>query len=168
MDSGRRSTTLIGYMLITKRWDWWRIVVIVVLGLTALTKFLSLFKPAHLLFQPDPILGAKLWLVVLGAAVLETGICVFLAIVREERKQASVVFGFAVLILAYRAALYVNGTHFCPCLGNAVGWWPWLGAHETQVLITVALWLLFTSLMKLVRPDCELLALEFKANSRFL
>jgi hypothetical protein len=130
---------------------WWRRVTIGVLGLTALAKLLSLIHPTRLLFQPDAIFMVPMMYVVLAAAIIELGICLFLWRGRNDPQKAFAVLVFAALILSYRAGLHVNGVHFCPCLGNVASWWPWLGSHESPVLVTIALWLLLTSLIQLGR-----------------
>jgi hypothetical protein len=128
---------------------WWKIIVIGVLGLTALSKLLSLLNPTKLLLQTDPVFGVPIPYVMAGAGLLEIGICVFLAFTRDKIKAALAVFAFAVLVLSYRVGMYVNGIHYCPCLGNLVDWWPWLGSHEGPVMVSIALWLLLTSSVQL-------------------
>jgi hypothetical protein len=138
----------------------WRICVAIVLATTAVCKLTSLHDPSTLLLQDDPVFAVRISTVMVLAAILELGICVFLFSVRSARMAAMGVFAFAVSVLSYRLALYMSGVHFCPCLGTAVAWWPWLGGHEGEVMVTVAVWLLLTSAV-------QIFPMPMVINSRF-
>jgi len=131
----------------------WKMSVTGVLGLTALCKLLSVAFPTKLLLQSDPVLKIPMGHLLLAAGLLEIGVCAFLWFSKNRTACAFTVFGFAVCVLSYRAALYSVGVHFCPCLGNAADWWPWLGKHEGPVMTTIAFWLLLTSLMQLLQRE---------------
>lgn len=144
---------------------WWKIIVIGILGLTALSKILSLLNPTKLLVQNDPVFGIPITYVMAGASLFEIGICIFLGFTRDKIKAALAVFAFAVLVLSYRVGIYVNGIHYCPCLGNLVDWWPWLGSHEGSIMASIAFWLLLTSSAQLFQRDSK--GKPFNHGSRF-
>jgi hypothetical protein len=125
----------------------WKIVVTGLLGLTALSKCVSIFHPGPLLMQRDAVFQIPLIGVVIAASVLELGILVLIWSVREINAVRAVLI-FATIVLAYRIAAPAAGFR-CPCLGYVSNWWPFFAQYETQIMTTVAVWLWLTSVIKL-------------------
>lgn len=128
----------------------WRTTVIGILGVTALFKLLGLVFPSELLSEHDVVFRARIAYVIGAACLAECVLCIYVASSASSTKVTWFVFVFAVGILAYRAAAYANGASYCPCLGNVISWWPWLGRHENPILTSVAIWLFLTSAIQLI------------------
>src|SRR5262245_7538048 len=123
----------------------WKWIVVAVLALTAIPKLVAFLWPGRLLYENDGVLGLPLLWVVGGAGLVEAGLCIFVARSRGLSRPAWGVCLFAVVILTYRTIAHQQGVAHCPCLGNVIVWWPWLGRHENPILITLAFWLFLTS-----------------------
>ena len=132
----------------------WKTIVVTLLALTAVSKLLSLIHPSLLLLQEDSVFNTNLFSVVAGACAAEFALCLCICFLFNNLSGACSVFLFAVAVLTYRSIADLNGQTFCPCLGNVVQWWPWLGQREGPVLTVVAVWLLLTSAFYLVH-GCE-------------
>lgn len=128
----------------------WKIILIIIIGLTALTKFLAIINPTPLLQQTDQIIKVPMFYVIAGACLAECFLLVYIGFASKTIKIAWAVFAFAVTILSYRAVALANGLTYCPCLGNVTDWWPWLGRHEGPILTSIAVWLLLTSVIQLI------------------
>jgi len=128
----------------------WKIIVIIILCSTALSKLLGLLHPALLLYQRDPVFGIPNYFIVGAATFVEFSLCVCIGFFFDDNPAAWSVFVFSMLLLAYRAIAAVHGVAYCPCLGNVVNWWPWLGRYENPILTSVLVWLLMTSVFQLL------------------
>jgi hypothetical protein len=128
----------------------WKTTVILIIGSTALAKLVGLFHPTQLLFQEDPVFKIRIIYVLASACLLEMFLCIYLRYCGVEKKGVRAVFAFAVLILAYRLISFGSGVAYCPCLGNIIDWWPWLGRHEESIMSSVAIWLFLTSAIQLI------------------
>lgn len=128
----------------------WKVVVIIVLCLTASSKLLGLLHPALLLYQHDPVFNVSIYFIIAAAAFLEFSLCACIWFFFDDKNTAWGVFVFSIVVLAYRVIAAVHGATYCPCLGNVANWWPWLGRHENSILTSVIIWLLMTSIFQLV------------------
>lgn len=118
---------------------------------TALLKEVSLAYNETLLNLPDEVLFVPQRFVLAVAIVVEL-ICLFLIwYLRSDKHVARVVLCFIVPASLYRLAGTFLGISHCPCLGSLTGWWPWLAAHQTAVLNTIAAWMFVSAVMVLVR-----------------
>lgn len=128
----------------------WKIIVITVLALTAVSKLISVLYPTGLSHLVDPVFKVPILYVVAMASIMEIILCVCLAFFFDHGKSLWSIFAFALTVLTYRALANLSGVHFCPCMGNIADWWPWLGRHESAIMTTVAIWLLLTSSLQII------------------
>ncbi|HET7625125.1 MAG TPA: hypothetical protein VFM25_07660, partial [Verrucomicrobiae bacterium] len=144
----------------TKTCKTWKITVIGILCFTVIAKIFSLLHPTALLLEPDPVFGIPIKYMVFAASVTEILLVVFLWCARDLSNSAWAVIWFSLAIIGYRILAHSSGHSYCPCLGDVADWWPWLGQHENQVLMTTAIWLLLTSLAVLLSLRVEPVYLE--------
>ena len=90
----------------------------------------------------DPVFGAPLYMLALLAAAVEIGIGLWTIAQATRPKRAAVGFLFLghswLIYQGIRGVLPEPGR--CPCLGQLPIWFPWLGAYETPILLSIALW----------------------------
>lgn len=129
-----------------------------VLGLFGIVKIVSIFGSTPILEQTDELLGLQYRYLfpLLGSFEVIAAMCIGLLL--PERSAAWLLLTITLSFLAYHfigAMFKVNA--FCPCLGNAASWVPWVGAHDEQVTRAVTFYLLVSAIWYLyaysVRSD---------------
>jgi len=91
----------------------------IILGLTALAKFVSAAGSAPILDKLDPILFLRFRYVFIFAGTLECGVAAVCFFGQSSQIKASVVSWLAGAFLLYRFGVYWVGYHSpCPCLGS--------------------------------------------------
>lgn len=116
-------------------------IALVTLAVTGALKLISGAGDTRILDVPDQLLGIpfrKVFFIV-GSAELLAG-ALFLH-PRLRRFAPAVLLSFSLSFLSYRviSALFSINS-FCPCLGRAAEWWPWLAAHQQSATASIALW----------------------------
>ena len=126
-----------------KRFVYWRRLMAGILLLVSLLKLHDLVMGVAQSEPPDPVTGAPLWVVSsLGAAA---EFCVASLIVFGPLKSSAYSLLFlGSIFTAHGVLLAVYGVSRCPCLGSRFPW-QWLDVHETQVALSLALWMFFSS-----------------------
>ena len=127
----------------------------VVLLATLLLKAGALVHHPGLLDQPDGVLPLTIRSVLILAMAAEIACLAGLWFARTPTASAVVVLLFIVPASLYRLAGTFYGAAHCPCLGSLSGWWPWLAAHETAVLNTIAAWMSLSALLVLARNPVQ-------------
>jgi hypothetical protein len=113
-----------------------------VLAITGLLKLISATGSAHILDVNDQILGIPFRRVfwIAGTTEVLAGLCCLVP--RYQRWGPAILAGFSMAFLSYRIVGLLTGVNsFCPCLGSATEWWPWLGTHQHSVTLTLAIWM---------------------------
>ena len=118
---------------------------------TLLLKVAALLHHPGLLEQPDGVLPLTTRSVLVLAMAAECACIAGLWFARTPAGSAAVVLLFIIPASLYRLAGSFLGASHCPCLGSLAGWWPWLAAHQTAVLNTIAAWMFLSAVMVLVR-----------------
>ena len=127
----------------------YRRAVALVLALTAIAKFISLARHDRLLGQNDALFGIPLFGLVLLVALVEVLLVLVLLTGADAQSMLWLIHGFASVLIGYRLSGWALGQSMCPCLGGGTAWWPWLDAHQSQVTLTIALWLWMSSIVLL-------------------
>lgn len=113
-----------------------------VLVITGTLKLVSAGGSAHILDVHDQLLDIPFRKVfwIMGAAEVLAGVGCLLP--RFERWGPTILAAFSLAFLSYRAVGLLTGVNsFCPCLGSATEWWPWLGSHQQSVTLSLAIWM---------------------------
>lgn len=117
-------------------------IALLTLAATGALKLVSGAGDTRILDVPDQLLGIPFRRVffIVGSAELLAGMLFLLP--RFSRFAPAVLLAFSLSFISYRATSAIFGINsFCPCLGRAAEWWPWLAAHQLNATASIAIWL---------------------------
>jgi len=128
----------------------YRRAVALVLSATALLKFVAILRHERLLEQTDPLTRMPMSQLTLAAALIEVFLAVFVLTYKRSDLVLIAIHVCAWGFVGYHGAMIASGNLFCPCLGGGVSWWPWLGLHQTEASMAMALWLWISTFVLLL------------------
>jgi len=104
----------------------------------ALLKVLSVAWDQPILQRMDPIIPLRNQTVLLSVSVVEVLVALRVLLSRSSFEKCALLAWMALGFSVYRLGLWAKGVREpCACLGDGLGWWPWLADHKAAVSATV-------------------------------
>jgi len=116
---------------------------LILLG-AAFLKLLSNAWDQPILYRQDPIIPLTNRTVLAGVAVCELLIAFRLFVSKSAFEKCVLLVWIALCFSIYRLGLWLGGvSEPCSCLGDNLGWWPWLAENRAAVS-TAVFWIFLT------------------------
>lgn len=113
----------------------------ILLTLTALAKLYSSGGNARVLLVQDELLHLGYRPLMIGTAVVELGVAIFLLTNRSELKRSLVLLWLSANFAFYHLGNFLLGVHLCPCLGRLTDRLPFpRGFAEIMLQVLVLYW----------------------------
>lgn len=112
--------------------DW---AVALILFTTGGIKIISGLQSTPILDTEDSLLIMPQWIIFVLLGTVEILLCaVIISRICGRFAKGLILMSFTFCAIVYRTASSILDVKYCPCLGMATDWWPWLKVHNSSVL----------------------------------